>query len=66
GLSEDNKAKQLNRDFYRYIFSRHHSKIGKAIRFAMREFGGSQPDAYLFRIYNLLGDPGLRVHIVSF
>ncbi|OGV78350.1 MAG: hypothetical protein A3K19_20355 [Lentisphaerae bacterium RIFOXYB12_FULL_65_16] len=66
GLSIDSEARILDEAFFRAVFTRGERTLGKAIMQATTDFHASAGAVTsLPEIYNLLGDPALRLHTVG-
>jgi len=61
GLSLDEYAGSLDRNFYNEVFQRCDGILGEAILAAKQEYSCDQLMQYIPGIYNLLGDPALTV-----
>jgi hypothetical protein len=61
GLSEDDLALKLNKAFYRAAFDGTGRTLGSIVLEAIRTSGISGGDAWMLDIYNLIGDPALRI-----
>jgi uncharacterized repeat protein (TIGR01451 family) len=61
GWSFNSDAKALNEGFYGSIFGGGEKTVGGAIVKAMRKYKNSGGKDYMLGIYNLIGDPALRL-----
>jgi hypothetical protein len=61
GMSENHLAEPLARAFYAALFTGKGNRIGDAVRVARYVYKASGQPAYMLSIYNLLGDPAMRV-----
>lgn len=61
GLSRNDPAAGLGEAFYRAVLQRGVGTLGLAFLQARRELGGSDTTRETHAIYNLLGDPALRI-----
>jgi hypothetical protein len=61
GLSVNAEARLLDEEFYRAVFEDGTVVLGDAVRTALRRFRAGGGDPELPFIYNLLGDPALRL-----
>jgi hypothetical protein len=62
GLSLNAQAAALDEKFFEGLFVDGAGTVGDAVLAALAEFGGRYPDAgYIINIYNVLGDPALRL-----
>ena len=61
GLSMNNLAVVLDEGFFRSRFTDGETILGDAVLSALEDYGASGGDTFMLRIYNLLGDPALRV-----
>jgi hypothetical protein len=61
GLSLNGPAEQMGQAFYGRVYGAGDLRLGDAVVHAMREYDESGIAAGLLDIYNLLGDPGLRI-----
>ncbi len=62
GLSENKEAQLLNSEFYISLYRNGETILGKAINNAFYEYSLKGKAPYHIYIYNLLGDPALRVY----
>jgi hypothetical protein len=61
GLFDNNRAKQLSKEFYKTILNEGSSLLGEAILKTFRNYSSIEEDPYQILIYNLLGDPALKI-----
>jgi hypothetical protein len=61
GLSRNDPATDLGEAFYRAVLQKGVGTLGLAFLQARRELGGSDTTRETYAIYNLLGDPALRI-----
>jgi hypothetical protein len=61
GLSEDAYALMLNKAFYNAAFDGTGRTIGSIVLEAIRKSGIDADNAWMLDIYNLIGDPALRI-----
>jgi hypothetical protein len=61
GLSEDAFALMLNKAFYNAAFDGTGRTLGSIVLEAIRKSGIEGDNAYMLDIYNLIGDPALRI-----
>ncbi|HPC20312.1 MAG TPA: C25 family cysteine peptidase [Kiritimatiellia bacterium] len=61
GLSRNDPAADLGEAFYRAVLQKGAGTLGLAFLQARRELGGSDTTRETYAIYNLLGDPALRI-----
>ena len=61
GLSVNPLSMSLNRGFFKALFQDGKKVLGDAIRSAQSDYMASGGARYTLEIYNLLGDPALRV-----
>ena len=61
GLSENKQARQLDAEFYRALFENNEDILGDAILAALKAYAKVGIEPYHISIYNLLGDPALRM-----
>jgi hypothetical protein len=61
GLSVHNEAQLLAERFYRHLGDPDGARLGDLILRALRDFQGLGGSTSMIQIYNLLGDPALRV-----
>ena len=61
GLSDNSEAKILNQGFFSAFFDEEDTRLGDVVLEAFEAFDSQGGDAYIIDIYNLLGDPALRV-----
>jgi hypothetical protein len=62
GLSENDEARLLDSEFYIALYRDGESILGKAINKAFYEYSLKGEEPYHISIYNLLGDPALKVY----
>jgi hypothetical protein len=61
GLSYNDLAVILDREFFSSVFARNKKVLGDAIKNALQEYNAQGGNKYIMDIYNLLGDPALRL-----
>ncbi|MBX7186324.1 MAG: carboxypeptidase regulatory-like domain-containing protein [Vicinamibacteria bacterium] len=61
GMSENDLATPLADAFYAAFYSEESSRIGDAVNASRRAYKTSHLPVYMLSIYNLLGDPAMRV-----
>jgi hypothetical protein len=61
GMSENDLAGPLATGFYGALFGPESSRIGDAVISSQRTYRASNLPLYMLSIYNLLGDPAMRV-----
>lgn len=61
GLSRNEPAADLGEAFYRAVLQKGVGTLGLAFLQARRELGGSDATRETYAVYNLLGDPALRI-----
>jgi len=61
GMSENRLATLLGQEFYRAAFDPRVVRIGDAIRTSRKVYRGTAQPQYMLDIYNLLGDPAMRI-----
>jgi hypothetical protein len=61
GLSINSEARHLDREFYKAIYSGEFQELGKAILKSFQEYSLTGDEPYHLLIYNLLGDPALKI-----
>jgi|CXWL01.1.fsa_nt_gi hypothetical protein len=62
GWSENHLAEPLANEFYRAAFDPGTARIGDAVKASRKVYRASGWPAWMLSIYNLLGDPALRLH----
>ncbi len=64
GLSQDDQAVLINKDLFKAIFIENTPELGNAVLKALQRYRAANPDylPYMIDIYNLLGDPALKIH----
>jgi hypothetical protein len=62
GLSENSEARLLDSEFYISLYGDGEPVLGKAINNALYEYFLKGVEPHHIYIYNLLGDPALRVY----
>lgn len=63
GLSLNNAATMLDQAIFRAIYGHGETILGEIILRAMREYGSTDVSPYLLSVYNLTGDPGIRLTV---
>jgi len=61
GMSENDLADHLANGFYSAMWSGESDRIGDAVNSARRAYKASNLPLYMLSIYNLLGDPAMRL-----
>jgi len=61
GLSMNELAKRLDEGYLKARYAEGETVLGEVIGSAMEGFGTNEEERYMLHIYNLLGDPALRV-----
>lgn len=61
GLSLEPESIILDKAFFQTVFTDGERVLGKAVLSALRTYGKNGNDPFMLRIYNLLGDPALRL-----
>ena len=61
GLSDDAEASILNREFYKAFLSGRNQAIGDVVKKAFSAYQRQGTMPYMIDIYNILGDPALRM-----
>jgi len=61
GMSYDLCASIMGREFYNAVFSQGEVVLGRAVLKAIRRYADTGQTRYMMSIYNLLGDPALRM-----
>ena len=61
GISENNEARLLDAELYRALFKNNEDILGDAIVAALKAYAKVGSEPYHILIYNLLGDPALRM-----
>jgi hypothetical protein len=61
GLSDNEKAKILNWEFYNAVFNSNKTALGDAVLQAFRKYKTSGSMPFMMDIYNILGDPALKL-----
>ena len=61
GLSDDTQAGILDREFYNAVFSGGHTVFGDTVLQALSVYKQQGTIPYMMDIYNILGDPALRL-----
>ena len=61
GLSWNESAQKLGEEFYAAIFARGKARVGDAVRDALGRAAAEGVEPSMLGIYNLLGDPALRL-----
>jgi len=65
GLSINNAAQTLNRALIRAIYGHGDTILGDAFRRALEEYVDSGQQPYMAAIYNLIGDPYVRLNVTQ-
>jgi hypothetical protein len=63
GLSNNSKAALLNDRFYRLVFHSGEARLGDAVLWTLDSFRGSDSVRPTLEVFELLGDPALRLHV---
>lgn len=63
GLSLNDRAEPLNENLLRAIYDQGETILGDAILAAVREYARRNASRDLLRVYNLLGDPAVRLDV---
>ncbi len=61
GMSENHLAQPMATEFYRAAFDPSVVRLGDAIRTARKAYRQSERPAFMLDLYNLLGDPAMRI-----
>jgi hypothetical protein len=61
GMSYNFLAKMLDEEFFRALFVNNEAVLGDALLKAHQEYNARGGSSYLIDIYNLLGDPALKL-----
>ena len=61
GLSMNELAKRLDEGYLKARYADGETVLGEVIGSAMEGFGTNEEERYMLHIYNLLGDPALRI-----
>jgi hypothetical protein len=61
GISIDSEAVILGRMFFQHTFGEGNRVLGDIIMKALKDYGSEGTEPYMMDIYNLLGDPALRI-----
>jgi uncharacterized repeat protein (TIGR01451 family) len=61
GMSENHLAQPMATEFYRAAFDPRVVRLGDAIRTARKAYRQSERPAFMLDLYNLLGDPAMRI-----